>query len=57
MKLKSVVAVAFLLEILQLVLSTHDAFRVYAGGFGNPAQLDDIGLTWLCIPILDAISK
>ncbi|TCD63226.1 hypothetical protein EIP91_005811 [Steccherinum ochraceum] len=54
-KLKGVVAVTFILEMIQVILSTHDAFRVSASGWGNPVELDSIGLNWLSIPILSGI--
>ncbi|THH32213.1 hypothetical protein EUX98_g1998 [Antrodiella citrinella] len=50
--LKCVVAAIFLLEVTQTVLLTHDAFRVYASGWGNAIELNSIGLYWLNIPVL-----
>jgi len=50
--LKCVVAAVYALELTQTILLTHDAFRVYAKGWGNPVELDSIGLYWLNIPVL-----
>lgn len=47
----------YVLELVQLVLATHDAFRIYATGWGRTQVLDDTGLIWLTIPILDGSSK
>ena len=38
-------------------MSTYDAFRVFALGWGDPQQLDDIGLYWFDIVILTALSE
>ncbi|KAH8088900.1 hypothetical protein BXZ70DRAFT_498790 [Cristinia sonorae] len=54
-RLKGVVFFAYILEIIQIILSTHDAFRVYGSGWGNPQELDAIGLVWVSIPILDSL--
>ncbi|KAH8078748.1 hypothetical protein BXZ70DRAFT_658967 [Cristinia sonorae] len=54
-RLKSVVSLAYTLEIIQIILSTHDAFRVYGSGWGNLEELDSIGLVWISIPILDSM--
>ncbi|THH32639.1 hypothetical protein EUX98_g1548 [Antrodiella citrinella] len=53
--LKSVVAAIFLLELTQTILLTHDAFRVYASGWGNTADLDSMGLYWFSIPVLGGL--
>ncbi|THH17975.1 hypothetical protein EUX98_g9029 [Antrodiella citrinella] len=53
--LKWVVAVIMTLELTQTILLTHDAFRVYAFGWGDKAQLDSIGLYWLNIPVLSGL--
>jgi len=49
---KSVVSLAYVLEIVQVGLSTRDVYRAYAIGWGNAAALDDIGLLWFSVPIL-----
>ena len=56
-KRKSVVGAAYVLEILQVVLSTRDAFRVYSLGWGNPLTLDEVGFYWFSIPMLTGMSK
>ncbi|TCD70886.1 hypothetical protein EIP91_001194 [Steccherinum ochraceum] len=48
---KSVVCTAYLLEFIQVILATHDAFRVYGSGWGVVPELDKIGLLWLNTPL------
>ncbi|KAH8105086.1 hypothetical protein BXZ70DRAFT_919322 [Cristinia sonorae] len=54
-RFKALVALAYALEIVQTMLSIHDAFRVYGSGWGNLNELDAIGLIWISIPILDSM--
>jgi len=53
--LKSVVGFTYFIELLQTVLATRDAFRQYGTGWGNLVQLNDVGLLWITIPMLDGI--
>ena len=53
---KVVVCLTLLIESTQTVLATYDAFRQLASGWGNPVELDDIGLYWFSIIILTGIS-
>ncbi|TCD64981.1 hypothetical protein EIP91_003394 [Steccherinum ochraceum] len=48
---KSVVCTAYFLETTQVILATHDAFRVYGSGWGVVPELDKIGLLWLNTPL------
>ena len=52
---KCIVLIAFLLECVQIVLSTYDCFRVFGRGWGNPLQLNDIGLLGLSICAIAAL--
>lgn len=54
---KSLVTLTYSLELAQMVMSTHDAFRVFASGFGNFLQLDSVGLYWVDVVIIIAMSK
>ena len=54
---KAVVAGIYMLETLQLIIATYEAFGVYAKGWGNLAAFDDVGIDWLSGPVLTAISK
>ncbi|KAH0578509.1 hypothetical protein H2248_003650 [Termitomyces sp. 'cryptogamus'] len=45
----------YLLESLQTVIITHDAFASFGAGFGSFEALDNIQLTCLSIPILSGI--
>ncbi|KAF8162618.1 hypothetical protein B0H34DRAFT_692074 [Crassisporium funariophilum] len=45
----------YLLEVLQTVLTTQVGFHAFAEGFGNLGSLDEIGLTWLAIPVISGI--
>ena len=55
--LKATVTGIFVLEVLQLITATYEAFRVYATGWGSLAAFDDVGLDWFSGPFLTAISK
>jgi len=54
-KFKVVVGLAYMLEIVQVVLSTHDVVRQLAAGWGNLSMLIPIGFYWFSIPILSGI--
>ncbi|TCD63230.1 hypothetical protein EIP91_005815 [Steccherinum ochraceum] len=54
---QSLVGFTLLFETLQLVLSTYDAFRVFGKGWGNPEQLDRIGLEGLSIPVFASVAS
>lgn len=56
-KLKSVVFLAYTLEIGQLVGCTYETFRVFALGWGDLAELGRLGLSWLNISMMHTISK
>ncbi|KAI0794952.1 hypothetical protein C8Q75DRAFT_517786 [Abortiporus biennis] len=48
---KAIVNGALLLEIVQIILSTREAFRTFGTHFGDLVQLDTIGLQWLTVPV------
>ncbi|KAJ3479639.1 hypothetical protein NLI96_g8912 [Meripilus lineatus] len=49
---KSLVWITLLLETLQLILSTRDAWMNLASGWGNMQALDNVGWQWFSLPIL-----
>jgi len=53
--LKTIVACTYIIELLQTVMITVDAFRQFGAGWGNPAQLNDVGLLWFSVSALDGI--
>ncbi|THH29898.1 hypothetical protein EUX98_g4286 [Antrodiella citrinella] len=53
--LKMVVAFTYTIELLQTIMITVDAFRQFGAGWGNPAQLNDVGLLWFSVSALDGI--
>lgn len=53
---KAVVVTVALLETIQLVLATRDAFRVFGSGWGNLSQWDVIGWQWFSVPAFVVIS-
>lgn len=55
--MKMIVAVLLALEIAQVVISSYDAFRMFAHGWNDLRQLDDVGLLWFSVPIMNAISE
>jgi len=54
---KTVVYFVYLLEAVQTVLLTRDAFRVFGYGFGSMASLDAMAWIWFSVPIMSGISK
>ena len=54
---KSVVCLAFLVEFVQTIIATRDAFRQLASGWGNLIELDKTGLYWLSIIVLTLCSE
>ncbi|TFK32051.1 hypothetical protein BDQ12DRAFT_635431, partial [Crucibulum laeve] len=49
------VVVVFTIELLQTVLSTRDAFRNFGTGWGNFADLNEIGWLWFSVPVLGTV--
>ena len=47
----------FILEVMQTIIITHTAFRVFGEGYGNFAILDGIELGWFSVPILTGIGR
>ncbi|KAF8645461.1 hypothetical protein AX16_007807 [Volvariella volvacea WC 439] len=41
----------YIVESIQTIIVTHDAFSTFASGFGNPETLSAVHLTWLTVPI------
>ncbi|KAF8514944.1 hypothetical protein BU17DRAFT_52079, partial [Hysterangium stoloniferum] len=52
---KLIVGWVMILETLQTVLSTKDAFRNFGTGWGNFEDLNEIGLLWFSVPFLGSI--
>ncbi|KAI0077533.1 hypothetical protein K474DRAFT_1707280 [Panus rudis PR-1116 ss-1] len=52
---KTLVAFVYVLEVLQTVLATKDAFRNFGTGWGNMVDLDAVGLLWFSVPFLGSI--
>jgi len=55
LKHKLIVAFTYTLEVLQLIISTHDAFRALGRGWGNMIELDKDGLLWLGSSVFGAL--
>lgn len=47
----------YMIETLQTVLATRDAFRNFGTGWGNMLELDAVGWLWFSVPILGSISE
>ncbi|KAI0689383.1 hypothetical protein BC835DRAFT_1439531 [Cytidiella melzeri] len=52
---KAIVTTCYILELLQTVLSTRDAFRNFATGWGNMEDLDRVGWLWFSVPVMGSI--
>ncbi|KAJ6592367.1 hypothetical protein B0H19DRAFT_919700, partial [Mycena capillaripes] len=55
LRIKYVVYAMYILELLQTVLITHDAFADLGFGFGDPSSLFQIRLGWFTVPILSSM--
>ncbi|KAJ7084541.1 hypothetical protein B0H15DRAFT_1023712 [Mycena belliarum] len=52
---KCLVYTLYALELVQTILITHDAFALFAFGFGDPEGLMTIHLAWLTIPVMSGL--
>ena len=46
----------YLLQTLQIALASHDAWQVFAVGWGNADALDSPQWLWFDVPVLSGIS-
>ncbi|EKM52239.1 uncharacterized protein PHACADRAFT_148756 [Phanerochaete carnosa HHB-10118-sp] len=53
--LKTLVYSVYVIETVQTILVTYDAFNEYASGFGSLEALDAGGLNWISVPIFSGI--
>ncbi|KAK0459358.1 uncharacterized protein EV420DRAFT_1642323 [Desarmillaria tabescens] len=49
---KSLVYGIYIVELVQMVLVTHDAFAVFGYGFGDIEAVIDIHFDWLTVPVI-----
>lgn len=54
---KFIVSVVYTLEVLQVILSTRDAFRTLASRWGNMRELDEVGWQWFSVILLGVLRK
>jgi hypothetical protein len=47
----------YILEFVQTMLVTHDAFAMFGYGFGDVQAVTDIHFNWLTVPIMSGIGK
>ncbi|KAJ6537827.1 hypothetical protein B0H19DRAFT_961969, partial [Mycena capillaripes] len=52
---KLLVYTAYTIELLAIILQTHDVFETFGYGFGNFSALTTIKLGWLDIPVLSGL--
>lgn len=52
---KSLVYIVYVLDTVQTILVTHDAFTYFAAGFGNVDTLGGAQLEWLAVPTISGI--
>ncbi|KAJ7256226.1 hypothetical protein B0H12DRAFT_519896 [Mycena haematopus] len=55
MPIQCLVYSVYLLEVVQTILMTHDAFTNFGTGFGNISTLRDVHFDWLTVPIMSGI--
>ena len=48
---------AYVLEMVQISMVTYDAIRIFSYGFGNPLEVNKIGLYWFDNVIMISISE
>ncbi|KAF9013606.1 hypothetical protein BDZ89DRAFT_466601 [Hymenopellis radicata] len=54
---KALVYLVYVLELLQTIILTRDAYITWGINFTNIAILDEQGLTWFGVPVLTAIAS
>lgn len=47
----------YLLEIIQTILVTHDAFAIFGYGFGDLENMAAMHLDWLTVPIMSGVGE
>ncbi|KAJ8487633.1 hypothetical protein ONZ45_g14258 [Pleurotus djamor] len=52
---KTIVYSVLVIEVLQTVLATRDAFRNFGTGWGNMIDLAEVGWLWFSVPVLGSI--
>ncbi|THH31585.1 hypothetical protein EUX98_g2623 [Antrodiella citrinella] len=52
---KGIVLFTYIIEVLQTVLATRDAFRNFATGWGNMIELNAVGWLWFSVPVLGSM--
>jgi len=50
--IKSLIAVVYIIEMLQSILVAHDAFAIFVTGFGNFEVLEGMHFAWLTVCVL-----
>lgn len=53
--IKSLVYGVYVIQTVQTILVTHDAFNGYAKGYGRATVLNSAQLEWLAVPIFSGI--
>ena len=54
---KAFVHVIYLIEFIQTLLATHDAWDAFGGGWGVANSLNEPHWLWFSVPVLSGISK
>ncbi|KAI0647281.1 hypothetical protein C8Q79DRAFT_1009394 [Trametes meyenii] len=54
-RLKAFIYILFLLECIQIIMATHDAFEVLGAGWGNFAALNSPQWLWFDTPVMGGI--
>ncbi|KAJ7778756.1 hypothetical protein DFH07DRAFT_795854 [Mycena maculata] len=53
---KVVVAVVFILELVETIANSRDAIRIFGAGWGSMDALNDVGWAWITVPVLGALT-
>ncbi|KAF9062531.1 hypothetical protein BDP27DRAFT_1336480 [Rhodocollybia butyracea] len=52
---KCIVYGIFIIEVVQTILVTHDAFSIFGYGFGNFDSLTNVHLDWFTVPVMSGV--
>jgi hypothetical protein len=55
--MKCLVYGIYILEFIQSIFIIENSFRIFVTSFGDVEAIDEVGTTWLSVPILTAIGE
>lgn len=55
--IKYVVYGVFIIEVIQTILVTHDAFAIFGYGFSEFKSLTDMHMDWFTVPVMSGLGE